>query len=183
MRREPRIDGRRRMRGGIVQDHGQVAARIATDQHAKGEKLNGLVARMTRADDLARGRIERRVQTGQPIAAVSMGAALRQAGPHRQEGLRAAQRLNLRFLIDAEHDRNSWAVQVQPDHVVNLQLGIGVRGEFERLRAMRLQRMRPPNAMHGAQTPTFSAKSRVLQWVRRARFAITLLAETMWPQY
>ena len=33
-------------------------------------------------------------------------------------------------------------MQVQPDHVVNLQLGVWVAGKLERLRAMRLQRMR-----------------------------------------
>lgn len=64
--------------------------------------------------------------------------------------MRAAQRLGLGFLIDAEDDRIGGRLQVQPHHIVNLRLGVGVGAEFDGLRPMRSQRMRPPNAVDGA---------------------------------
>jgi hypothetical protein len=105
---------------------------------------------MTRADDFARGGIERGVEAGQAIPSVIMRAPLRETGAHRKQRLRAAQGLNLGFLVHAEHDRVRGRVQVQADHVVNLGFHVGVLTKFEGLGAMWLQRMRPPDAVHGA---------------------------------
>ena len=65
----------------------------------------------------------------QPIAAVIMGAPLRQARPHRQQGLRAAQRLDLGFLIHTEHDRIRGRVQAELD-ARRLYLGEGCSSLF-----------------------------------------------------
>ena len=49
--------------------------------------------------------LQRREQAGGAVADVVVGGLLRQPGPHRQHRRGAVQRLHLRFLVDADHDR------------------------------------------------------------------------------
>jgi len=62
----------------------------------------------------------------------SAGLATRAA---REQGLRAAQHLDLRLLVHAEHDRVRWRIQIQSDHVLDLLRRLGIGGELERRRA------------------------------------------------
>jgi hypothetical protein len=48
-------------------------------------------------------------------------------------GRGSIQRLDLRLLVDAEHDGLVRWVQIQPDHIADLGLQLGVGGERERL--------------------------------------------------
>jgi hypothetical protein len=54
------------------------------------------------------------------MASVAVRAPLDLARPHRQHGLRAIRRLNLRLLVDAEHDGMRRRMPVQPDDIAHL---------------------------------------------------------------
>ena len=51
---------------------------------------------------------------------VVMGAPLNLPRPHRQQRLGTIQRLDLRFLIDAEHQRPIRRVEIETDDVAHL---------------------------------------------------------------
>jgi hypothetical protein len=77
-----------------------------------------------------------------------VGAPLGHARHHRQDRLRAIERLDLAFLIHAQHQRPIRRVQVQPDDVAHLVDEQRIGGELEGLGAVRLQTERTPNAHH-----------------------------------
>ena len=79
---------------------------------------------------------------------VVVGALLGLPGLHRQRLLGPVQRLDLGFLVDAEHDRVLRRVQIQPDDVGDLGDQLGVGGELERLRPPRLHSVMPPGPQH-----------------------------------
>jgi hypothetical protein len=76
-------------------------------------------------------------------------APLRAARADRQARPGALQRLDLAFFINADHDRVLGRVQVQPDHVADLGLQLGVGGELERLGLPGLQVVLGPDAGDG----------------------------------
>ena len=72
--------------------------------------------------------------------------ARRQPRAQRQQGGRAAERLNLRLLIEAQHDGVGRRTQVQPHDVVDLVLGGRVGRKLEGLDPVRLQSVSTPEA-------------------------------------
>ena len=82
------------------------------------------------------------------MALVVVGGALGQPGLHRQDRLGAVQRLDLRLLVDAQHDGPLGRVQIQADDVADLGDELRVPGQLERLRAVRLQPERLPDPVH-----------------------------------
>src|SRR5437899_2776095 len=68
--------------------------------------------------------------------------------PGQAERLGAIQRLDLRLLIDAEHQRAIWRVEVEADDVAHLVDEQRVCRQLEGFAAVRLERERPPDAMH-----------------------------------
>ena len=145
----------------------QVAAGIlARDQAHKGQELDGGMPRLTRADDFARRRIEGGVQAGQSIPSVIVRAPLGEARPHRQQRLRAAERLDLRLLIHAEttafvggcryKPTTSWIFTSASGSVLNLKVSdrCGCKAWARQTRWTVV-----------CETPTRSARSRVLQCV------------------
>ena len=78
-----------------------------------------------------------------------MGLAGRDAGAQRQQWLSSIERLNLRFLVQAEHDCIGRRVEVQADHIADLLLGPRIGAELEGLDTMRLQSVSLPEPMHG----------------------------------
>ena len=56
------------------------------------------------ANDSASFHVERREQRGRSVPLVVMRAPFGLAKPHRQQRLRAIERLDLRFLVDTQHD-------------------------------------------------------------------------------
>ena len=84
------------------------------------------------------------------MAHVIVGPSFGLAEIHRQDGLRALQRLDLRLLVDREDHGIRRRRHVQPDHVPDLLHELRIRRDLETLRAMRLQPECPPNpADHG----------------------------------
>ena len=72
------------------------------------------------AKDLAGLHVERGKERRRAVAAVVMRPPLHLARPHRQQRLGAVQRLDLRLLVDAEHQRLVRRGQVQADDVAHL---------------------------------------------------------------
>src|SRR5262249_60064272 len=115
-------------------------------------KLDGRVTAMTAANDFPCFHVERCKERRRAVANVVMCPALELPGPHRQQRLRAIERLNLRFLIDTQHQRMLRRIQIQPDNVPYFVDEEGIARQLERLRAMRLQAKRAPDAAHRALT-------------------------------
>src|SRR5882757_11233519 len=78
------------------------------------------VARHAFADDGSGLYVEGGKQRGRPVPLVVMGVPFDLPGSHREQRLGAIQRLDLRFLIDAEHQRVVWRVEIEADNVAHL---------------------------------------------------------------
>ena len=83
--------------------------------------------------DPAGGHLERGEQGGGAVADVVVGLLLRHPGHDRQDRRGPVQGLDLRLLVDTEHDGLLRRVQIQPDDVADLRVELGVGGELERL--------------------------------------------------
>ena len=106
----------------------------------KSPQLACAVARKAAADHRAGGGVERREQRQRPVTLVVVAAPLGLAGAHGQQRLSAIERLHLRLLVDAQHDRALGRIEVKADDVAHLVDEQRVRQQLERLAAMRLHR-------------------------------------------
>ena len=131
----------------VVHDdvHGESSRHLGINEIKKFAKLCRSMSLMKLRDDLAGLGIERGEQRRRPMPFVVVRAAFDLAGLHRQQRLRAIERLNLRFLIDAEHRRMGRRIQIQAHDVADLLDQQRVVRQFERLAAMRLQAEGVPN--------------------------------------
>ena len=99
-----------------------------------------------------------------PFVIVRHGSAL--AGFHRESRLGAVERLDLRFLVDREHDRVGWRMHIEADDIFHLLGQSQVGGALEGAQAMRLQPVGTPDALHGVQRQAdVVAIARPVQWV------------------
>ena len=98
----------------------------------------------------AAGDLESGVQAGQPVSAIVVGLPRRQPWPQGQQWLGPAERLDLRLLIQAQDHGVRRGFEIQPDDIVDLGLRLGIGRELERRDPMRLERVGPPDAVHGA---------------------------------
>ena len=116
---EPVSDQRRFVGAVVVHDdvHVETARHLRIDQIEKFAELRRSMSLMKLRDDLAGLRIERGEQGRGAVALVVVRPALDLARLHRQQRLRAVERLNLRLLIDAEDRRVRGRIQIQPDDV------------------------------------------------------------------
>ena len=97
------------------------------------------------ADHLAGGDVEGGVEVGGAVADVVVAAPLRHPRHQRQHRRRPVERLDLRLLVHAQHDRRLRRVEVEPDDVAHLVDELRIGRELERLRLMRLQPERAPD--------------------------------------
>ena len=95
--------------------------------------------------------IERGEQSGRAVALVVMGHRPAFSGLERQARLRAVERLDLAFLVDRDDQRVLGRVHVEADDVLDLLGELGIVGALKGANAVRLQSMRLPQALHGAQ--------------------------------
>ena len=140
--------------GGVVVHH-QVQLLVgvgAGDVFEESQKLLMAVAVLADAGDLAGGDVQRSEEGRGAVADVVVGVPLGAVRLHRQHRLGAVQRLDLAFLIDAQHDRVLGWVQIQADDVVDLGDQFGVGGEFERLGPPRLDPVLAPGLGHRRET-------------------------------
>src|SRR5260370_42589402 len=85
-----------------------------------------------------------------------MGVPVDLPGSHRERRLGAIQRLDLRFLIDAEHQRVVWRVEIEADDVAHPGSGPGqalvneerICRQLEGFAAVRLEAEAPPDEMN-----------------------------------
>ena len=105
---------------------------------------------------------------------VVVGPTFGLAEIHRQDRLRALERLDLGLLVDREDDRVGRRCHVQPDDIPDLVDELRVGRQLERLGAVRLQPEGPPDAAdhrvtdagrlrHRARAPMRLARRRRLQ--------------------
>ena len=111
-------------------------------------ELDGAMARIAFADHPSGGDVKGSEQRGGAMALVVVAAPRRLAGAHRQHGLAAVQRLDLRLLIDAKHDGVGRRRDVEADHIAHLGNEIRIAGEFESLKPVWLQAEGAPNALN-----------------------------------
>src|SRR6266478_825489 len=78
------------------------------------------VARHAFADDGSGLHVEGGKERGRPVPPIIMGVPLGLPGSHREQRLGAIERLDLRFLIDAEHQRVVRRVEIEADDVAHL---------------------------------------------------------------
>src|SRR5664280_622400 len=113
------------------------------------------VAREALADHLACQHVEGREQGGGAVSLVVVG---HRPGPtllHRQAGLGSVERLDLRLLVEGEHDGIAWRVHREAHHVDQLVLEVRVVGDLERLDQVGLQSPGLPFPLHrGPREPT-----------------------------
>ena len=151
---EPVPNERCFMRAVVVHDdvHVEVTRDFRLDQIEELAELDRAMTLMKLRDDLTGLRVERGEQRGRAVPIVVMCAALHLAGPHRQERLRAVQRLDLGFFVDAEYRRVLRRIQIQPHDVTHLFHEQRVGRQLERLAPMRLQAERTPDPIDGHAT-------------------------------
>ena len=104
------------------------------------------MALITAVGDRAGRDLQRREQGGRAVALVVVRGPLWQAGPDRKDRLCAVQRLDLGFLIDAQHNRVGGRVEVKPDDIADLRLELGIGGELKRPLSPRLHPIRAPRS-------------------------------------
>jgi hypothetical protein len=71
---------------------------------------------------------------------------------HRQTGLGAVERLDLRFFVDRQHHRMRRWMDIKTDNVAQLGDELAVARQLELTHAMRLQPMGVPDPLHRAET-------------------------------
>src|SRR5437867_3709636 len=97
---------------------------------------------------------------------VVVGPALDLPRPHRQHGLRAIERLDLGFFVDAQHQRFVWWIEIEPDEVADFVDEQWIFGQLERLAPMRLQPERTPDSAHRRLTESAARRHRARTPVR-----------------
>ena len=168
---EPRGGGRRemerpsRMTGQPFDDVGMLVGGVivddGVDELAGGDRpLHGveeadevLMAMLGHAapDHGSIEDIERREQRRRAIALVIVGHRPALAGLDRQARLGAVEGLDLALFVDGDDDGVHGRVHVEADDVFDLLREFGIVGAFERAQAMRLETMRVPETLDGAQ--------------------------------
>jgi len=81
------------------------------------EEFSSTVAREALSEHATGGDIERREESRGAVTIVVVRSALDLADAHREHGLRAVQRLDLRLLVDAEDQGVVWRAHVEADDV------------------------------------------------------------------
>lgn len=116
--------------GGIVVHH-EVHVRphrhLGVDPLEEIKKLGCTVPFVALADHHSCGDVERGKQGSRTVRILGMGAPFGCARCHGQDRLFAIQRLDLRLLVHAQHDRAVWWRHVEADDLLHLvdEQGIG----------------------------------------------------------
>ena len=148
--------------GIIVEDRvDQLSGRHrGLDPVQKAEEFLVAMARHALADDRAVENVERREQGGRAIADVIVRHRAGAAALHRQAGLGTVKGLNLRFLVNRQHQAMRRRVEIEPDHVAQFGGKSRVLRQLEAPHPVRLQTVRRPDALHRAQRDTARRRHR-----------------------
>ena len=148
MAQQPSLDRWRAVSGEIVEDDVDVERGLdgRFDLAQKGDEILRPMLGLASGDHLAGRDVERGEQIQSPMAHVVVSPSLGLAEVHRQDRLRALQRLDLRLLVHREDHGIRRRSHVQAHHVPDLLHELRIRRELETLRTMRLQPECPPDA-------------------------------------
>jgi len=148
---EPLVNQGGLVRTVVVEDQVdfKLFGNVLVDHLEESLELDRAVSAVTTADDFTGGRVQSREQRGGAVTLVVMGPAFRLSRSHRKQGLGAIQCLDLRLLIDTEHDGPLRRVQIQTHNIADFLDEQGVAREFEGFGPMRFESKRPPNAADG----------------------------------
>ena len=126
MAREPFLDLVLFVRCVIVEDHvdGLVLGHLALDAVEEADELLMPVPLHVLGDDRSVEHVECGKQRGRAVTFVIMGHGPGTALLHRQTGLGAIKRLNLRLLVKGQHHRMGRRRDIKPDDIAEL-LGEG----------------------------------------------------------
>ena len=112
---EPVLDRRGPVGGDVVQDdmHGEGIGHVLVDQVEEALELAGPLSWAQVGDHMSGGdpassagqAIQRRVEVSGAVSYVAVGLTAGDAGQHRPGRCGAVERLDLRLLVHAEHDR------------------------------------------------------------------------------
>jgi hypothetical protein len=119
---KPRTHLRVFVSSGVVADqmHIEVLRKVRLDVPQEAQELLMPMLCLALGEDATIGDIKRREQRRGAMANVAVGDAFDIAQTHRQQGLRALQRLHWVLLIDAQHQGMIRRVQIQADDIAHL---------------------------------------------------------------
>ena len=120
-----------------------MARGVQVDPFEEREHVVAGVAFAGLGEDLAGGDVEGGEQVDGAVSLVVVGEGAVAARAHRQRRLGAVEGLYLGLFVEAEHHSALWRVHVQPDHVGELGLEVGIGGHLEHISEPRAQ---PPLA-------------------------------------
>ena len=140
---------RRRLVGGeVVQHdvdlHARLDARVDVAQER--HEIQGAMLLFAPRQDSPSRDVQRGEEVEGAMAEVVVGAAFGLPDIHRQDRLRALQRLDLGFLVEREHHRIVRRVHIQPDDVTHFVHELRIGRQLERARDVGLQAKRAPDA-------------------------------------
>ena len=145
---------RRLVRAVVVEN--EMDVELARDGRIDGlqemEKLGRPMPAMDFTDDAPRLDIERGKEVGRPMPHIVVRVAFDLPGPHRQERLRAIQRLDLRLLVDGQHQGAVRRIEIEPDDVAHLLDEQRIFRDLERFAPMGLECKGAPDPAHRALT-------------------------------
>lgn len=122
------MHGRGLMRRQVVQHDMDVQARLdaGIDVAEERDEVLGAMLLLAAREDFARRDVQRGEQIQGAVSEV-VRPPLGLADVHRQDRLRAFERLDLRFLVEGEYHGIVQWIHIQPDHVAHLlhQLRVG----------------------------------------------------------
>ena len=139
------------------------------DLAQKGDEVLRAMLRLTPRRHFAGRNVERGEQIERAVADVVMRPSFGLTQVHRQDRLRALQRLNLRLLVDGKDGGVVRRVHVETDHIAHLLNQLRIRRELESPREMRLEPERAPDAPDHRVTQAGRRRHRPGAPVRRPR--------------
>ncbi len=146
---QPCLNIGRGVGGKIVQHDMNFLAGVRLDSLLeKGQEFRAIMGWSAFTENLSGRDIQRGEQVGGAMPDVVVGAFLAGVELDRQQWLGAVQRLDLRLLVQAEHDRSAGRIKVQADDVGDLLCEGRILADFERALPVWLQPVVPPQFRH-----------------------------------
>lgn len=98
----------------------QIGGHAGLDSAQELQEFTAAMATVQFTNDFASGNVQRGKQGGGAVAHIVVSTALGNARRQRQYGLRTIEGLDLALLVNTQHHRLEWRIEVQADDVANL---------------------------------------------------------------